>query len=160
VRAGYTSFEGAETRRDLSPFGLVVHNGRWYLAAYDHVREDMRTFRIDRMRDAKVGDGPAASPPEDFDVVAHVSRSLARVPWRWEVEVLLSLPFEHAASRLPPTLAELIDQGAETLLRMRVSSLAWTARVLAGLNCTFTIHGPDELRTSVRELSERLGSCA
>jgi predicted DNA-binding transcriptional regulator YafY len=160
VHAGYTSFEGIETRRDLSPFGLVVHNGRWYLAAYDHVREDMRTFRIDRMRDAEVGDGPAASPPEDFDVVAHVSRSLARVPWRHEVEVLLALPFEKAAYRLPPTLAELIDQGEETLLRMRVSSLAWTARVLAGLNCTFTIHGPDELRTSVRELSERLGACA
>jgi predicted DNA-binding transcriptional regulator YafY len=160
VRAGYTSFEGAETRRDLSPFGLVVHNGRWYLAAYDHVREDMRTFRIDRMRDARVGDGPAASPPGDFDVVAHVSRSLARVPWRHEVEVLLELPFEKAAARLPPTLAELIDQGEETLLRMRVSSLPWTARVLAGLNCTFTIHGPDELRTSVRALSERLGSCA
>ena len=31
VRAGYRSFEGAETDRELSPFGLVIHNGRWYL---------------------------------------------------------------------------------------------------------------------------------
>jgi predicted DNA-binding transcriptional regulator YafY len=160
VRAGYRSFEGAETDRELSPFGLVIHNGRWYLAAFDHGRDDMRTFRIDRMRDAALSEGPAAAPPGGFDVVAHVCRSLARVPWRWEVEVLLELPFEKAATRLPPTLAELIDQGEETLLRMRVSSLGWTARVLAGLNCRFAIHGPDELRESVRELSDRLAASA
>jgi hypothetical protein len=43
---------------------------------------------------------------------------------------------------------------------MRVSSLDWTARVLAGLNCPFAIQGPDELRTSVRELSTRLAASA
>jgi predicted DNA-binding transcriptional regulator YafY len=120
----------------------------------------MRTFRIDRMRDARVGDGRATTPPDDFDVVAHVSTSLARVPWRWEVEVLLELPFEKAAHRLPATLAELTDQGEQTLVRMRVSSLDWTARVLAGLNCEFAIQRPDELRESVRELADRLGACA
>jgi len=158
VRAGYRSFEGAETNRDISPFGLVIHNGRWYLAAFDHVRDDMRTFRIDRMHDAKVGDGRAVAPPDGFDVVAHVCRSLARVPWRWEVEVLLELPFETAVRRLPPTLAELTDRGEQTLVRMRVSSLDWTARVLAGLDCPFAITGPEELRTSVRDLADRLGA--
>jgi predicted DNA-binding transcriptional regulator YafY len=160
VRAGYRSFEGAETRRDISPFGLVIHSGRWYLAAFDHVRDDMRTFRIDRMHDAAVSDGPAVAPPEGFDVVAHVSRSLARVPWRWEVEVLLELPFETAVRRLPPTLAELIDRGEQTLLRMRVSSLDWTARVLAGLDCSFAIQRPEELRASVQELATRLSESA
>jgi predicted DNA-binding transcriptional regulator YafY len=160
VRARYRSFEGEETRRDLSPHGLVIHNGRWYLAAFDHVRDDMRTFRIDRMRDAKVSDGPAVAPPDGFDVVAHVSTSLARVPWRWEVEVLLELPFERAVHRLPATLAELTDRGERTLVRMRVSSLDWTARKLAGLDCAFTIARPDELRASVRQLAERLGACA
>ena len=74
--------------------------------------------------------------------------------------MLLELPFETAAHRLPPTLAELTDHGEQTLVRMRVSSLDWTARVLAGLNCTFAIRGPDELRTSVRELSTRLAASA
>jgi len=70
--------------------------------------------------------------------------------------VLLELPFEKAAQRLPPTLAELTDHGEQTLLRMRVSSLDWTARVLAGLDCSFAIHRPEELRASVRELATRL----
>ena len=43
------SFGGEETERELSPHGLVVHSGRWYLAAHDHLRDDLRTFRVDRM---------------------------------------------------------------------------------------------------------------
>jgi predicted DNA-binding transcriptional regulator YafY len=156
VRAGYRAFGGERTNRELSPYGLVVHSGRWYLAAYDHGREDMRTFRIDRMRRVNVTELAASPAPDGFDAVAHVSRSLARVPWTWDVEVVLDLPVEKAAHRLPATVAELEEEGEGTLLRMRVSSLDWTARVLAGLGCTFTIRQPEELRASVRTLAGRL----
>jgi predicted DNA-binding transcriptional regulator YafY len=160
VGASYTSFEGEETQRELSPHGLVVHSGRWYLAAFDHGREDLRTFRVDRMRRIEVDGGTALDPPDGFDTVAYVSRSLARVPWPWEVEVLLHLPVEDAAHRLPATLAELVAAEGGTLLRMRVSSLDWTAGLLAGLGCDFTIRAPDELRGSVRALADRLAERA
>ena len=39
-----------------------------------------------------------------------------------------------------------------------VDSLDWMASVLAGLDCAFTIRRPDELRTSVRALADRLAS--
>ena len=93
------SFSGEPSRRDLSPLGLVVHAGRWYLAAHDHGRDDLRTFRVDRMTGAVVADQPAIAPPDGFDAVGHVSLSLARVPWTWEVEVLLDLPVDEAAGR-------------------------------------------------------------
>jgi predicted DNA-binding transcriptional regulator YafY len=160
VRVVYRSYAGEETRRELSPHGLVVHSGRWYLAAHDHMREALRTFRVDRMRRTVVTDVPALSPPADFDAVVHVSRSLARVPWPWEVEVVLDLPLDEAAQRLPATLAELLDAGEGTLLRMRVSSLDWTARILAGLGCSFTIQRPEELRASVQALAGNLSDCA
>jgi predicted DNA-binding transcriptional regulator YafY len=159
VRTGYRSFTGARTTRDLSPHGLVVHAGRWYLAAFDHGREDMRTFRVDRMSATAVDEAEADAPPEGFDAVAHVSLSLARVPWRWEVEVLLELSVEDAIGRLPPTLAELAPIDGGTLLRMRVGSLDWMAGVLAGLGCAFTVRSPEELRASVRALSARLAAC-
>ena len=160
VRAVYRSFAGVETRRELSPHGLVVHSGRWYLAAHDHTRDDLRTFRVDRMSRTAVGEGRALAPPEGFDAVAHVSRSLARVPWPWEVEVLLDLPLDEAAQRIPATLAELVGAEEGTLLRMRVSSLDWMARVLAGLDCRFTIRRPQELRESVQALGRRLAEWA
>jgi predicted DNA-binding transcriptional regulator YafY len=159
VRAGYESSTGDQTGRELSPHGLVVHAGRWYLAAYDHGRGAMRTFRVDRMRHITVT-GPAAGPPDGFDAVAYVSRSLARVPWAWQVEVLLHATAEQLRPLLPAALAELTAEGDHTLLRMRVDSLDWMASVLASLECDFTIRAPDELRASVRALAARLTACA
>jgi predicted DNA-binding transcriptional regulator YafY len=156
VGTGYRSFSGERTTRELSPHGLVVHAGRWYLAAFDHGRDDLRTFRVDRMTGAKVTTATAVDPPAGFDAVAYVSLSLARVPWTWEVEVLLDLPIDQAAARLPPTLAELAQEDGRTRLRMRVGSLEWMAGVLAGLECDFTIRVPGELRASVAALSRRL----
>jgi predicted DNA-binding transcriptional regulator YafY len=156
VRLTYRTHEGARSQRRVSPYGLVVHNGRWYLAAHDHGRHELRTFRVDRMRRVALVDGAHREPPAGFDAVAHVSTSLARVPWTWEVEVLLDLPLDRARARLPPTLAELVAGAPGTLLRMQVSSLDWMAALLAGLDCDFTIHRPDELNESVRALAERL----
>jgi predicted DNA-binding transcriptional regulator YafY len=156
LQVRYRTFAGDEGERELSPHGLVVHSGRWYLAAFDHGRDDLRTFRVDRMSRVDLAEKAALPPPDGFDAVAEVSRSLARVPWNWEVEVLLDLPVDAAAKRIPATLAELIEGDDGTLLRMRVGSLDWMAGVLAGLDCPFTIRRPDELRESVRALGERL----
>src|SRR5947207_10797644 len=92
--------------REISPFGLVFHTGRWYLAGHDHRRETPRTFRVDRMRCAALG-SPRQPPPDGFDAVSYVSRSLARVPWTWEVEAHLQIPAEKAAERIPATMGEL-----------------------------------------------------
>jgi hypothetical protein len=39
---------------------------------------------------------------------------------------------------------------------MQVESLEWMARLLAGLDCPFSVRRPDELRTSIAELAARL----
>ena len=142
----------------MSPYGLVVHRGHWYLAAHDHLREALRTFRVDRITRAQPPDGPALPAPDGFDPVQHVTTSFAQVPWPWQVDVVLDLPLEEAQRRVPATLAELTRKRGKTRLRMRVSSLDWTASFLAGLGCPFRIERPDELRASVRALGERLAS--
>ncbi|HEU5263226.1 MAG TPA: YafY family protein [Gaiellaceae bacterium] len=160
LRTTYRAFSGDETRRELSPHGLVVHSGRWYLAAHDHLRDDLRTFRVDRMLRVRVKNETADDPPDDFDAVTYVSTSLARVPWGWEVEIALELPLDEALRRVPATLAEVVDEGGTTVMRMRADSLDWVATVLAGLGCIFAIRKPEELRTSVRLLGERLAASA
>jgi predicted DNA-binding transcriptional regulator YafY len=103
----------------------------------------------------------AAEPaPDGFDVVEHVSASLAAVPWGHEVEVVLDLPLEEARRRLPSTLATMAETDQGSLLRMQVGSLEWMAGVLAGLGCGFEIRSPDELRRHVRELARRLADLA
>jgi predicted DNA-binding transcriptional regulator YafY len=155
VRAVYTSSDGFRSERELSPYGVVSHRGRWYAPAHDHGRGESRALRVDRFGSIRLG-GTGRRPPDDFDAVGFVSRTLARVPWTHEVEVLLRIPPVPAAERFPPTLAELEPDGTDTLLRMRAESLDWVAGLLAGAGCDFTIRRPDELRASVRALADRL----
>jgi predicted DNA-binding transcriptional regulator YafY len=156
VEIAYRSFAGEASKRELSPYGLVVHAGRWYLAAHDHGRAALRTFRVDRIRRAQIGDNEATHAPDGFDALEHVSRSLAQVPWPWEVEVLLELPVYEARRRIPGTLAELAEEEGGTLLRMRVTSLDWAASRLAGLGCGLRVRKPEELRARVRALGQQL----
>jgi predicted DNA-binding transcriptional regulator YafY len=160
IRTAYRSHAGEKTQRELSVHGLVLHSGCWYLAAYDHLRDDLRTFRVDRMRRPVLTGIPAAEPPAAFDAVEYVTRSLAQVPYPWEVEVVVRRPLDDVAARLPTTLAELHAADEGTVVRARVISLDWMAGVLAGLDAAFTINRPEELRASVRALADRLTSSA
>jgi predicted DNA-binding transcriptional regulator YafY len=155
VHVRYTRHAGEESARELSPYGVVFHAGRWYLAAHDHGRDALRTFRIDRVGSLRLG-GAAEPPPAGFSAVEHVSRSLARVPWAWAVEVLLDSDLAHAREQIPPTLGELSEEDGGVLVRMRVESLDYMAALLARLDRPFTVRRPDELRAAVGALAERL----
>ena len=48
VRAEYVKESGERTRRRLEPHALVINWPAWYLLAYDHLRRESRTFRLDR----------------------------------------------------------------------------------------------------------------
>ncbi|MBI5568216.1 MAG: YafY family transcriptional regulator [Chloroflexi bacterium] len=43
------SREGAAQLREVDPYGLVNFGGTWYLMGHDHLRHDLRHFRLERM---------------------------------------------------------------------------------------------------------------
>jgi predicted DNA-binding transcriptional regulator YafY len=160
VAATYTPASGTARRRELDPFGVVVHGGRWYVSARDAASGETRTFRADRFAGVVLG-AVVDPPPEGFDAVTAVARSLAQVPYAWAVEVRLAAPVARVRERIPATIAELEPDGADaTLLRMRADSLRWVAEVLAGIGCPFAIRAPDELRAEVRGLAGMLTASA
>src|SRR5262249_1927511 len=80
VCLSYHSWRGQDSERDLDTYGLVFHSGRWYASGFDHRRGEVRTFRVDRI--TGLTPLPVTYPePDGFDVVAHVTRSLAAVPY-------------------------------------------------------------------------------
>jgi predicted DNA-binding transcriptional regulator YafY len=157
VAADYAPARGEPRRRELDPFGVVVHGGRWYVSARDAASGETRTFRADRFTGTVRLGEPTDPPPDGFDPVTAVARSLARVPYAWAVEVRLAAPVAQIRPRVPATIAELTPDGEDACtLTMRSDSLRWTAEVLASLGCPFTINFPDELRAEVRAVAERL----
>ncbi|MCC5581556.1 YafY family transcriptional regulator [Microtetraspora sp. AC03309] len=155
VRLSYRSYQGSESERTLDPYGLVFHSGRWYVTGHDHRSGEVRTFRVDRVSGAEVTDDDFAAPG-GFDPVAHVLESLAGVPYRYEVEVVLATSLEEARRRIPPTVAALTEVDGGVRMTGRAERLDGMAQLLAGLGWRFTVIRPEELRDEVRALARRL----
>lgn len=53
------------TRRSVSPQRLTHYRENWYLDAWDHERDALRSFSVDRISAAKVGEEPARDVADD-----------------------------------------------------------------------------------------------
>jgi predicted DNA-binding transcriptional regulator YafY len=155
VRLRYRSHAEQDSERDLDPYGLVLHSGRWYVTGRDGKSGELRTFRVDRVSEVLLS-GVGFDPPADFDPVQHVTRSLAAVPYAHEIEVVLATTLANAQRRIPPTVATLAETEGGVLLTGRAEHLPGLAAMLAGLGWPFTVRRPAALRDEVRALSDRL----
>jgi predicted DNA-binding transcriptional regulator YafY len=159
VHIAYTAWNERQTERDLDPYGVVFLSGRWFVPGFCHLRHDTRMFRLDRIAHAELRDAFFVYP-EDFDPVGYVQNSLATMPGTWKVEVLLDLSLDEAREIVPPSMATLDPRPDGVILRCAVENLRWVARLLANLDCDFTIRQPPELCDEVRQVAARLIACA
>ncbi|QWP78283.1 YafY family transcriptional regulator [Lysobacter sp. K5869] len=53
------------TRRSVSPQRLTHYRENWYLDAWDHERDALRSFSVDRISAAKIGEEPARDVADD-----------------------------------------------------------------------------------------------
>ena len=61
----YARSNDKTSQREISPQRLVHYRGNWYLDAWCHMRNDLRTFAIDGIREAKVLDAGAQEISND-----------------------------------------------------------------------------------------------
>ncbi|WP_329372446.1 YafY family transcriptional regulator [Streptomyces sp. NBC_00669] len=159
VALRYRSWRQEHSERVLDPYGVVFHDARWYVIGHDHLRGALRTFRIDRIASVAPRDA-TFTLPAGFDPVAHLTATLAQAPYRWQVEVLVDGPLGELARRLPNGTATLTPRPDGVLIRARADRLDGMARLLASLEWPFTVHSPDELRQSLRDLARQLTAAA
>ncbi|MEV3869644.1 YafY family protein [Streptomyces sp. NPDC049906] len=159
VGISHHSWRQEHTERDIDPYGVVFHTGRWYVVGHDHLRDSLRTFRIDRIASVTArADGFTA--PDGFDPVAHLTSTLARGTYRWQVEVTIHGPLDEVARRLPRSAVTLTARPAGVLMHARAERLDGMAHVLASLEWPFTVHRPDELRQALVDLAAQLVAAA
>lgn len=64
---GYADGQGRKTRRTVEPHYLMLNWPVWYLLAWDHLRDDVRCFRLDRISQARsAGASFRLRQPEPF----------------------------------------------------------------------------------------------
>ncbi len=88
-----TSSTGEVNKREIDPYGLVFRQRAWLLVGFDHLRENVRSFRLDRIVQLTVAPKPKSPDferPTGFDVRAYASRS----PWTFEVEAPVTVELD------------------------------------------------------------------
>ncbi|MFD3957508.1 MULTISPECIES: helix-turn-helix transcriptional regulator [Streptomyces] len=185
LRFAYRSGDGTETRRQVEPYRLVSTGRRWYLVAYDLLREDWRTFRVDRVSEPFAtgarftprplpGESGGANGGGAEDAARYFARSMAGRQPELRLDVWFAAPAEFVVARLPPTLGvpepepgpDGENPGGENSgngCRLRSSctdSLEWVALRLALVDCEFTVQGPPELVEHLERLGARLTRAA
>jgi predicted DNA-binding transcriptional regulator YafY len=155
VRMRYRARSGEESARSFDPYGLAYRAKRWYVAGYCHLRNGVRSFRLDRVESVEPTT-QSFERPQDFDVLAHVAMSIATLPRTFAIEVVLRTDLQAAQREIPATLGVLEPLGAAVLLRAQADDLDWFARELARLPWVFEVRRPAALKDAMRAHARRL----
>jgi len=148
VEFDYRNAEGVFERRRVDPLRVESVDADWYLRGWCHLREAVRTFRLDRISDLVVTDAPiehAAGEVRLPDVLFEGSPD--------DLEVTLDV--EPGAL---PLLADYLPAGASTAehagrirTTLRVSHHHGLKRLLASLSGVAVVVAPEDARRAVAE---------
>ncbi len=155
-----TGSTGKVARRRLDPFRIWYRSGGLYVIGHDHKSGEVRTFAIERIRQAELTDA-SFRVPESFDFEAYtagafgvVAEPARRVRLRFARERALQVaerswhPSQKLETRPDGSLELHLEVGSTTELRDWILSFGAAAEVLE----------PDDLRDEVAaELERALG---
>ncbi len=142
--------------------------GRWYVTGADPGSGEDRTFRLDRIADARTLPG-SFEPPAGPDPAQRVLSGLATAPYRHRVTLRIQATAEQIRARLPAGVATIeplsaadADPQAKGWLRvdLRAEQLDWVPAVLASIDRPFVMERPNELRSLVIARADRLAASA
>lgn len=163
VHLEYRSFGGDFTSRWVEPYGMVNFEGKWYVAGYCRLRNDMRVFRIDRIRSARPG-GPPFEAPVGFDGLRVVTESIASAPFPDTVPCVLSLDCELATATrlLPAGMVSLVSEGDRVRATMQenLDDLEALALRVLRLPVGFEVLGPPSFREAFARVAARAAGVA
>lgn len=85
----FTASSGSTKSRKVKPFRLRNFQGEWYLIGFDYLREEIRVFHANRIRDLKLLE-EKFTLPNDFDINKYLQDgfSMIRGAQKFEIELI------------------------------------------------------------------------
>jgi proteasome accessory factor C len=142
------------TKRDVDPWGLITALGHWYLVGWDHLAEDERMFRLDRMKDVAITDR-SAEVPGDFDPERYKGAFLGG-----DEQDRVSFDISPQATRwfaeyYPIESSETLEDGW-TRVRLVSGGNRWAATLLLRLASDARNAQPTEIADEARSLAKEI----
>jgi proteasome accessory factor C len=155
----YKENEDEFSTRTVEPYALMNGREGWYVASYDPSREDMRHFRLDRIKSATVTD-------EEFELRADVKPSAdvdgwprtGEVPSSQRARIWISPERARWAREERAVVAELEDGGL--VVELGFAGLTWLIREVLKEAGDAVVLEPEEARTEVRAAAEAIRALA
>jgi predicted DNA-binding transcriptional regulator YafY len=151
--------------RTLSPLGLVLKGGIWYLVARNG--NALRTYRVANIHDARVLDGGFVRP-RNFDLPSHwtrASREYEEGVYREYADVLLSPEGQKRLELLGPHVtraaaktAHKPDRNGWVRCTIPLESIEFGVRELLRLGEEVRVMGPAKLRSQLAALASRIAA--
>jgi proteasome accessory factor B len=145
--------------RVVDPYHLANINGEWFLFAWCHLRQDIRTFVPARIQAVKLT-GKTFVRPQKFSLKKRLRDSFGVQSGQGQFDVVIRFN-EMVADYIrekkwheSQKLRELPDGGVE--LRMKLSSLAEVERWILGWAGNARVLQPPELQESVRKSAQNI----
>ena len=153
----YTNSRGQSAPHDIEPYGLFLHDGRWYAVGRDVALDEVRTYTVSRMSTLRVNEAKPKSPdferPADFDV-----RAFVRLPFQYGLptdEFEAVVRFAPASAWRAASLAgghgSLTPDGDAIVWRIRSRSRAGLLRFVVENGPGLAIVEPPALAEDLRE---------
>jgi predicted DNA-binding transcriptional regulator YafY len=153
----YQPASGEPRAREVDPLGLVAKGSVWYLVA--RAEGDLRTYRADRVIDARLLDEPV-NRPDDFDLASFWEGSKS--------DFVAQLPRYHAVVRVDPAIVRRLtfvsrysriesiaepDDDGWVRVEMRFQFPEDAREFVLGFGPKIEVVQPDDLRTDVIALA-------
>ncbi len=148
VEFDYLNARGDQEHRIVDPLRIESVDSDWYLRGWCHLREAVRTFRLDRMSDPSITVAPRSTNPADLLLPATLFQASPG-----DVDVRLEL----ATAALPlladyrPERSEPVGSGVLTRTTVRIAHSHALKRLITGLAGIVTVLEPAESRQVVFE---------
>jgi proteasome accessory factor BC len=151
----YKENEDEFSRRRIEPYALINGREGWYVAAYDPAKEDVRHFRLDRIKRVEVSDERFERRPE-VDAAADVEGwpRTGEVEASHRARVWISPERARWAREERPVVAELAD-GA-VIVELSYAGTDWLVREVLKEAGDAAVLEPEQARAAVREAAGRL----
>lgn len=148
------------TTRKVDPWGLALRRGVWSLVGFCHLRQDLRTFHVHRIRRATINaQRPKVADytvPDDFRLDPYV----ASWPWqhRFHPPVAVELTLE---GELAPLAEQLFGEsatrdGQRATLTVSATDLDGLVTYVLSLGAEARIRGPEQAVQRQRALAQKV----